>query len=200
MAPPERLECRLDNFLFFGLRPFTVRHLWCKRHEHLEDAASMRRQFRQRHCRDGIYRPLHVPWILRHDFVLLLHQRQHHVDERRRVEAVRQADLQADAYRGGRWNAARQDFVAALEIDPADGPSRTFLNRCEYYAAMPPLGDWDDVRHAQQIGQPVRCSQVRTSTGIRRGGCPRTRPRRSVPCHTRYRRMSPSQTPRVRRV
>jgi tetratricopeptide (TPR) repeat protein len=36
-------------------------------------------------------------------------------------------------------------FQNALEIDPADGPSREYLKRCEEYIQTPPPEDWDGV-------------------------------------------------------
>jgi class 3 adenylate cyclase len=47
------------------------------------------------------------------------------------------------AYRGRRWDDARQAFQAALEAVPGDGPSRTMAQRVEYFQANPPAADWD---------------------------------------------------------
>ena len=48
-------------------------------------------------------------------------------------------------YRQRSWNAAAVEFRAALEIDPADGPSKTLLERCVHAAQDPPLEPWDGV-------------------------------------------------------
>jgi adenylate cyclase len=48
-------------------------------------------------------------------------------------------------YRLQKWPAASAAFQGALQIDPADGPSKVFIARCEYYAARPTMPDWDGV-------------------------------------------------------
>jgi adenylate cyclase len=48
------------------------------------------------------------------------------------------------AYRSGQWTEAAAHFASALEIDPGDGPSRTFAARCQVYLAAPPPS-WDGV-------------------------------------------------------
>jgi hypothetical protein len=40
---------------------------------------------------------------------------------------------------------ARECFGKALAIDPNDGPSKVFLERCDYYMENPPADDWDGV-------------------------------------------------------
>jgi adenylate cyclase len=47
------------------------------------------------------------------------------------------------AYRDRRWEEARRAFAAALEGDPADGPSLTMLKRIDLFVAVPPAADWD---------------------------------------------------------
>lgn len=49
------------------------------------------------------------------------------------------------AYRDRRWEPAAAAFRGALALDPTDGPSRTFVARCEHYAAQPPPSDWGGV-------------------------------------------------------
>jgi hypothetical protein len=44
-----------------------------------------------------------------------------------------------------RFSDASERFVAALAIDPADGPSKVYLDRCDHYALDPPDEDWDGV-------------------------------------------------------
>ena len=48
------------------------------------------------------------------------------------------------AYRAADWAKAGTLFAACLEIDPADGPSKTFAGRIKSLAADPPK-DWDGV-------------------------------------------------------
>jgi adenylate cyclase len=48
-------------------------------------------------------------------------------------------------YRMRRWDEAEALFRQALEADPADGPSKTFVARCKEFTASPPPPDWDGV-------------------------------------------------------
>lgn len=48
-------------------------------------------------------------------------------------------------YRQRLWQPAAVEFREALGLDPRDGPSRVFLNRCAMYSANPPPADWDGV-------------------------------------------------------
>lgn len=50
-----------------------------------------------------------------------------------------------EAYRARDWAAATARFEAALEIEPGDGPSRVYLERCRLYTDEPPPADWDGV-------------------------------------------------------
>lgn len=36
-------------------------------------------------------------------------------------------------------------FEKALEVDPSDGPSRVYAERCRHYMEHPPPEDWDGV-------------------------------------------------------
>jgi len=40
---------------------------------------------------------------------------------------------------------ALECFAKALEIDPEDGPSRVYYDRCRHYIDNPPPEDWDGV-------------------------------------------------------
>ena len=40
---------------------------------------------------------------------------------------------------------AKEQFDKALEIDPEDGPSRVYQQRCAHYVSNPPPEDWDGV-------------------------------------------------------
>ena len=48
-------------------------------------------------------------------------------------------------YRARQWTAAAERFRDALAIDPGDGTSRVFVDRCAHYATHPPPADWDGV-------------------------------------------------------
>ena len=50
-----------------------------------------------------------------------------------------------DAYKARDWDRAIEAFKKALEVDPKDGPSRLYLERCEVYKETPPPDDWDGV-------------------------------------------------------
>ncbi|RKX77870.1 MAG: hypothetical protein DRP87_07875 [Spirochaetes bacterium] len=43
------------------------------------------------------------------------------------------------------FEEAKKFFSRALEIDPEDGPSRVYLQRCDHYISNPPPEDWDGV-------------------------------------------------------
>lgn len=43
------------------------------------------------------------------------------------------------------FEAALVSFEKALEIDPNDGPSRVYVERCRHYIENPPPEDWDGV-------------------------------------------------------
>lgn len=48
-------------------------------------------------------------------------------------------------YRAKKWDAAIELFKQALEVDPDDGPSRTYIDRCEDFKVLPPPENWDGV-------------------------------------------------------
>jgi hypothetical protein len=48
-------------------------------------------------------------------------------------------------YKLARFAEARDAFGKALKIDPTDGPSKVYLDRCELYIKDPPPDDWDGV-------------------------------------------------------
>ncbi len=50
------------------------------------------------------------------------------------------------------WEAAMKNFQQALKIDPMDGPSTTYIRRCEAFAQNPPGKDWDGVFTLQTKG------------------------------------------------
>jgi adenylate cyclase len=48
-------------------------------------------------------------------------------------------------YRRREWTAAERCFHQAIAANPADGPSRIYLDRCGIYHDTPPPADWDGV-------------------------------------------------------
>lgn len=48
-------------------------------------------------------------------------------------------------YKLMQFEQARDEFAKAREIDPADGPSNKFYERCLEYIDNPPEEDWDGV-------------------------------------------------------
>lgn len=59
-------------------------------------------------------------------------------------ERLRAAYMEGiEHYRARRWDDARASFERALAIHPEDGPSRTYVGRCEHYKTEPPEADWD---------------------------------------------------------
>ena len=50
-----------------------------------------------------------------------------------------------ELYRRQDFSEARHCFEKALELDPNDGPSRTFFTRCLEYMEDPPGEGWDGV-------------------------------------------------------
>jgi len=48
-------------------------------------------------------------------------------------------------YLGQNWSTAIKYFQQALTIDPNDGPSKTYIRRCEQFSKIPPREDWDGV-------------------------------------------------------
>jgi adenylate cyclase len=49
------------------------------------------------------------------------------------------------AYRAGRWADATAHLDAALAIDPSDGPSLVFKDRCARFTVTGPPDAWDGV-------------------------------------------------------
>jgi hypothetical protein len=48
-------------------------------------------------------------------------------------------------YKLMQFNEAVKYFGEALKIDPNDGPSKVYYQRCKHYAENPPPDDWDGV-------------------------------------------------------
>jgi adenylate cyclase len=50
-----------------------------------------------------------------------------------------------EAYKKQDFATAIEKFKSALEEEPHDGPSKTYLERCEEFLQNPPGDDWDGV-------------------------------------------------------
>ncbi len=63
-----------------------------------------------------------------------------------RLEAVLARYRQGLAcYRHRHWEDGLKHFREALALNPADGPSQVYLDRCRYYLQTPPEASWDGV-------------------------------------------------------
>lgn len=52
-----------------------------------------------------------------------------------------------DRYLHREWDKAIEQFQEVLSLKPEDGPSETYIERCEKFKAEPPAEDWDGVFH-----------------------------------------------------
>jgi hypothetical protein len=48
-------------------------------------------------------------------------------------------------YKDRKFKEAKEVFQKALQIEPNDGPSALYIERCDDYIADPPPEDWDGV-------------------------------------------------------
>jgi tetratricopeptide (TPR) repeat protein len=48
-------------------------------------------------------------------------------------------------YKLMQFDEAVKYFGEALKVDPNDGPSKVYYQRCKHYAENPPPDDWDGV-------------------------------------------------------
>ena len=48
-------------------------------------------------------------------------------------------------YKLMKFKEAGDYFAQAIKIDPEDGPSKIYYERCSYYLKNPPPDDWDGV-------------------------------------------------------
>lgn len=49
------------------------------------------------------------------------------------------------AYKNRQWERAMKFFTGCIDIKPSDGPSKIYLQRCEYFLQHPPTHNWDGV-------------------------------------------------------
>jgi class 3 adenylate cyclase/CHASE2 domain-containing sensor protein len=62
-----------------------------------------------------------------------------------RADVVHLYNSALDLYKERRWHEAQDMFLRCLSIDPNEGPSKTYIDRCERYQVNPPPPDWDGV-------------------------------------------------------
>ncbi|HTY08510.1 MAG TPA: adenylate/guanylate cyclase domain-containing protein, partial [Candidatus Edwardsbacteria bacterium] len=74
----------------------------------------------------------------------LLGLAQSDVPERKRQAVERYLNGLA-CYRARKWDEALGFFQQALASDPGDGPSATYVERCQEFKASPPPDNWDGV-------------------------------------------------------
>ena len=71
-------------------------------------------------------------------------------DENEKTAVCRLFASGLDSFQNGHWDEAIHWFDQILLIDPADGPSLFYIERCRTYKHTPPDGDWDGVVHLHQ--------------------------------------------------
>lgn len=55
-----------------------------------------------------------------------------------------------DQYRQQKWDKAILLFESGLKLDPEDGPSQIFIDRCKNYKNTPPQSDWNAVHNLDE--------------------------------------------------
>ena len=70
----------------------------------------------------------------------------------KRTEMVRRYDEALALYKERRWDEAMAAFNEVLSLAPEDGPSRTYIQRCEGFKVEPPAEDWDGVYKVETKG------------------------------------------------
>lgn len=68
------------------------------------------------------------------------------------ADLVHQYEKAHELYQAHDYAAAAAAFKLCTSIDAEDGPSRTFLARCQAYAQTPPPADWDGVFELEDKG------------------------------------------------
>ncbi|MCG8635470.1 MAG: hypothetical protein MI863_16675, partial [Desulfobacterales bacterium] len=50
-----------------------------------------------------------------------------------------------ELYKNRKFSEAKTGFESIVQDAPGDGPSKTYISRCEAYIEAPPGEDWDGV-------------------------------------------------------
>jgi adenylate cyclase len=58
---------------------------------------------------------------------------------------VRRYNSALELYKNRKFGEAKAEFESIVQDDPEDGPSKTYISRCEAYLKEPPEDDWDGV-------------------------------------------------------
>jgi adenylate cyclase len=61
------------------------------------------------------------------------------------MDVVNQFSAAMEAYRSGDFGKAERGFAKCLELNPTDGLSATYIERCQYLTSHPPAGEWNGV-------------------------------------------------------
>ena len=61
------------------------------------------------------------------------------------MEVVNQFNNGIKHYRNQNWDKAVDAFNEALALNPEDGLSKTYIERCEHWRSSPPGEEWDGV-------------------------------------------------------
>ncbi|MFN3603289.1 MAG: tetratricopeptide repeat protein [Leptonema sp. (in: bacteria)] len=64
---------------------------------------------------------------------------------KKKLELLEQYNKALQLYKQRRWAESLKEFQKALEIEPKDGPSLLYIERCKEYLKNPPPEDWDGV-------------------------------------------------------
>jgi hypothetical protein len=62
-----------------------------------------------------------------------------------KLECIKMYEEGLKLYRSRNFKDAAEKFTMALQFDPTDGPSKVFVERCEYFQNHPVPDDWDGV-------------------------------------------------------
>lgn len=72
-------------------------------------------------------------------------QTSENLEEIKNIIGIYQKGL--DHYFEQEWDAAIDNFQEVMELQPNDGPSQTYIERCKEFKQKPPSEDWDGVFH-----------------------------------------------------
>lgn len=64
---------------------------------------------------------------------------------KKKLELLQQYNKALLLYKQRKWEEALKEFQKALAIEPEDGPSHLYIERCKEYIKNPPPEDWDGV-------------------------------------------------------
>lgn len=65
--------------------------------------------------------------------------------DKKKLQLLEQYNKALQLYKQRKWKESLEEFQKALEIEPGDGPSLLYIERCKEYLKNPPPEDWDGV-------------------------------------------------------